>query len=260
MNAMTANAGIWAIYWCFFNRADAWLLIKVEMVSVDATSDIGPTKINYRVTPAGISIPSVTFTAPGITETRANVSGDIYFTYNQSDLPYGASTIRLSYLGCNRDLTVSKVGVGKGPAIEIVIATIPVDPGWVHLPISHQLTEVYAKITYTGAPVLAGSYTLYVGASHVMLEAASTVTINWAYEKHRYHDNDGTHNDQAMTLYTEGPTLPPTTDFRKFYDTTDSKFFKPGNGLEGIAQLETVKLDDILPLNLANEDVDQDLE
>ena len=74
-------------------------VIKVEVVSVDATSDIGPTKINYRVIPSGVSIPSVTFTAPGMTETRANVNGDFFFTYNQSDLSYGSSEITFVVFG-----------------------------------------------------------------------------------------------------------------------------------------------------------------
>jgi hypothetical protein len=202
----------------------------------------------------------MTFTAPGITETRADVSGDFYFTYNQSDLPYGESQITLEYLGCEAVLTVNKEGVGTGQTEEIIIATIPVDPGWVHWPISHRLSEGYARITYSGAPVLPDSYTLHVGGSHVTLEADETVTIDWAHEKHRYHDDDGTYNEQAMTLYTGGPTLPPTTAYRKFYDSTDDRFFIPGKNLEGIAQMESVSLDGILPLNLANENIDQELE
>jgi hypothetical protein len=237
-----------------------WDILSVDIVSVDATDDIGPTKINYRINPSGVSIPSMTFTAPGITETRADVSGDFYFTYNQSDLPYGESQITLEYLGCEAVLTVNKEGVGTGQTEEIIIATIPVDPGWVHWPISHRLSEGYARITYSGAPVLPDSYTLHVGGSHVTLEADETVTIDWAHEKHRYHDDDGTYNEQAMTLYTGGPTLPPTTAYRKFYDSTDDRFFIPGKNLEGIAQMESVSLDGILPLNLANENIDQELE
>jgi hypothetical protein len=107
---------------------------------------------------------------------------------------------------------------------------------------------------------LPDSYTLHVGGSHVTLEADETVTIDWAHEKHRYHDDDGTYNEQAMTLYTGGPTLPPTTAYRKFYDSTDDRFFIPGKNLEGIAQMESVSLDGILPLNLANENIDQELE
>ena len=252
----TESLGSYAV---FFWTAVEGSLLKVEVVSVDATSDIGPTKINYRVIPSGVSIPSVTFTAPGMTETRANVSGDFFFTYNQSDLSYGSSEITLSYLGCETIVKVNKEGVGKGPAEEIIIATIPVDPGWVHWPISHRLTEGYARITYS-APVLPDSYTLHVGGSHVTLEADSSVTINWAHEKHRYHDDNGTYNEQTMTLYTGGPTLPPTTAYRKFYDSTDDRFFRPGKNLEGIAQMDSVQLDGILPLNLANENVDQELE
>ena len=33
MNTNTARAGIGLIYWCFFNRADAWFVLKVEMIT-----------------------------------------------------------------------------------------------------------------------------------------------------------------------------------------------------------------------------------
>jgi len=235
--------------------------VHVDAISVDATDDIGPTKINYRVVPSGVCIPSVTFEAPGMNETRANVAGSIMFTYNQTDLPFGGSSIVLSYNGGQTALAVEKQAVSAGPAEEIVIATVPVGPdqGWVNYPITHQLREAYWRITYSGAPVVPGSYTLQARGSVVSLEADPQVTINAADERHRYHDADRTYPEEPMALVT-GETLPATTAYRKWYDLCSDRFFKPGNALQGIAQVESVRLDGQLPLNLANEEIDQSLE
>lgn len=241
--------------------------LRVEVVSVDATDDIGPTKINYRVTPSGISIPSVTFTAPGMTETRANVGGDFFFTYNQSDLPEGESTIRLSYLGCNTDLTATRTPTGKGPATELVIATVVEEengtPVMLQIPITHKIqAEGYDRITYS-APVVSGSYTLHVGGSAVKVETGTGYEIQQIQEKHKYRDTNGTYLEQFMTEDT-GPTIPPSSDILKYFDSTDDRFFRPGLGLEGIARLDVIAFEGdagpVFPLALTNEEVDQDLE
>jgi hypothetical protein len=62
-----------------------------------------------------------------------------------------------------------------------------------------------------------------------------------------------------MTLKT-GSTLPPTLPSRKFYDSNADRFFVPGKNLEGIAKLESIMLDGVLPLSLDNENVNQELE
>lgn len=242
--------------------------LKVEVVSVDATSDISPVKINYQLLPSGISLPSVTFTAPGITETRANVGGNFFFTYNQADLPEGNSTIQLAHLGNNTDLAVTRTSTGQGPANELVIATVLWEEngsaGYINIPITHNImAEGYDRITYMGAPTLPGSYTLWVGGSSVKVETSPDYPIASINEKHKYHDSGGTYAEQFMTPDT-GPTIPEATEYRKYFDSMDDRYFRPGLGLTGIARLDVVAFDDggqtVFPLVLSNEEVDQTLE
>ena len=134
----------------------------------------------------------------------------------------------------------------------------------VHIPITHKINpEGYWRITYSGAPVVSGSRTLHVGTTSVKVEVPQTRNISWVLEKHRYHDNDGNHCEKVMSLYT-GATLPATTDYRKFYDSSSDAYFKPGNGMTGIAQLDAMAFEDngnvVQPLNIANEEVDQSME
>lgn len=243
------------------------VVFKVEIISVDATDDIGPTKINYKVTPSDISLPSATFTAPEMTETRANVSGNFFFTYNQSDLPEGDSTIRLSYLGSKTDLTATRTPTGKGPATELVIATIVEEENEqqviLPIPITHTLqAEGYDRITYS-ASVVSGSYFLRVGGAAVKVETGPGYEIHLLHEKHKYQDNNGTYLEQFMTEDT-GPTFPQSSDTLKYFDSTDDRFFRQGFGLEGIARLDVIAFEGdagpVFPIALTNEEVDQDLE
>jgi len=240
-------------------------VVNVELVSVDATDDIGPTKINYRVIPSGASIPSMTFTAPGMTETRVNVSGDFYFTYNQSDLAEGENFVRLSYSGCNIDITVTKSPIPKGSATEIAVAWMPAEPGYPPVPyaISHEIiAERYYRITYT-VPVISGSRTLLIGSSDVRVETDAAHPMAVIIEKHRYDDSEGSYCNKDMTMYT-GDTIPQTTNYRKFFESSDNKFMKPNNGLKGIAKIWSIAFDEesglVYPIWLENSEADQNLE
>ena len=46
MNTNTARAGIGLIYWCFFNRADAWFVLKVELTNIKFNWDAGSSAID----------------------------------------------------------------------------------------------------------------------------------------------------------------------------------------------------------------------
>ena len=72
------------------------------------------------------------------------------------------------------------------------------------------LTETYWRISYS-VPVLSGTRTLWLGASHVTVEISQPVSIDWVNELHRYHDSLGNHDQQGMALFVGGPVLPPMT-------------------------------------------------
>ena len=234
-------------------------LFELHAVSVEASEESGLATLHCQVLPVSAILPQIVFTGPWGTTTRYDVGGNFSFSFDQHDIPDGDSEMTLSFGSCNESVSISRENVAKGPSDEIVVATVAVDPGWVHYPISHCLTEVYSRITYS-IPLSSNAHTLFLGASHVTLEVNYPLTIDLASELHRYHDSRGNHNAQSMTLYTGGPTLPPTTDYRKFYDSFDDSFFIPGIGLEGISQLDAIKLGDDIPISLINEDNDLELE
>ena len=247
------------------SNAAGWTVAKdvtvfqVEGLSVDAFGENGAATLHCRVAPDGATLPYVSFTGPGVEETLWNVSGTFGFSYNQHDIPQGVSEMSVRHCRGAVSVSILREGVGQGPAEEIVIATMPVDPGWVHWPIAHSLTETYWRISYS-VPVLSGTRTLWLGASHVTVEISQPVSIDWVNELHRYHDSLGNHDQQGMALFVGGPVLPPMTSSRKYFDSTNDVFRCPGMGLRGMAQLDAIQLDGTIPMNLANENVDQMLE
>ena len=235
-------------------------LFELHAVSVEASEESGLATLHCQVLPVSAILPQIDFTGPWGTTTSHDVGGNFSFSFDQHDIPDGASEMTLSFGSCNESVSISRENVTKGPTLEVVVAIVAVDDReFVQYPISHWLTEVYSRITYS-IPLSSNAHTLFLGASHVTLEVNYPLTIDLASELHRYHDSRGTHKAQSMTLYTGGPTLPPTTDYRKYYDSSDDSFFIPGIGLEGISQLDTIKLGDDIPISLLNEDNNLELE
>ncbi len=197
-----------------------------------------------------------------------SVGDDFFFTYSQNDLADGDNPIKLTCLGHEVAFMATKTPKSKGPANEEVIATILWDSegavGYVNIPIQHDiLAEAYYLITY-GVPVLPGGYTLQVRGTAVKVMSGSAYPIGIVAEKHRYETDGGTYCETAMTL-DDGPTLDPPLDYRKYFNSEADRYFRTGHGLTGFAQLDDIAFTDeggnnIIPLNLLNEDTDQELE
>ncbi len=243
-------------------------VMNILVESIDATSDIEPTKINYQIYPPNVSIPSITFTAPGMTETRANQSGLVTFTYNQTDLVQGDNSFELEYLAEKTEFTATKEQVITSQALETVVATYPanqIPPVIIPLSIQHKLRAIYWRIVYENVDVLSGSYTLQLEKSTAMIEVFEDPnrTIAWHNEFHRYEDDEDVYDDGIMPELT-GDQLPPITLHRKYNESTSSRFLQPGIGLTSIATLDNITFSEggmqVQPYTLTNESVDQSLE
>ena len=239
-------------------------VIDIQAISAEASDNIGPSIISYEIMPASVTIPSVEFNAPGITETKINVSGNFSFTYNQADLLNGQNPISLYYLGCSNNFSVTKTGISQGPSEDISIAWMPADQGLPPVPyaIAHQITaERYYRIEYD-LPLIEGSYDLVIGSTDTKVEADASVVIGLAIEKHRYVDSSETYLNTQMDIVTE-PTIPPTTDYRKYFASSASLFMKSGESLTGICKLESIAFNDnglVFPILITNDEVVQSLE
>ncbi|MDD5326714.1 MAG: choice-of-anchor Q domain-containing protein [Phycisphaerae bacterium] len=185
-------------------------LIKVEIVSVDA-SDPFNTKVNYRVLPQGTVISSATFIAPGKTETKYNLSGEFYFTYNQNDAGWGLNTIRLEYGDSGIvDCDVTKTSRMPSDAMEVLGAYFMVE-GVGQRVYNHSLRETYNSYTYS---------TTYSGKTINTEHSTALIDFGQDYdsitewtERHKYSWSGGESDWVEMTV-AEG-LFPPNTAGRE---------------------------------------------
>jgi hypothetical protein len=228
---------------------------EVEVTSVDAT-DPPNTKVNYRLRPSGVTIGSATFTAPGKRETKTNLSGDFYFTYNQKNLSIGDNTIRLEatigsttlIIDCTA-IRTEKKAPPTGTEQEMMFLRVPVEGvGLVLVGLTHSLFEQFHSITYS-VPVVGGSKTIWVGESTVnirssIIEGVPTeiATLGgmpmWA-ERHMYRDNGGDHLEQMMSDVI-GETVPAQGPHYRSKHSFNDDFFPPNNNLTGIGRFDSI--------------------
>ena len=222
--------------------------VGIEAISVDATNPQA-TIVNYRVTPSDVDVDSVIFEVAGTTQTRSNVSGNFSFSFDQSNLPLGSSTISLTGTKCDgsitKDITVSRV-IKSGVAKEVAFGKIFIKEGAFTIPVNHDLFELWHSIGYS-VPVVKGSKTVWVGESSVNLKTLINNQIPtgigvWS-EEHYYGDNDGEHLNQMM-IDVSGPTLPRQGPNFKSKVSSNNSFFKANNGLTGFATIIDLQIKD----------------
>jgi len=182
-------------------------VVEVEIVSVDA-SDPFNTKINYRTNPLSATIPSVTFTAPGKTDSKTNVSGNFYFTYDQRDVGWGSNTICLAYLGTHVDCSVTKTE--KMPeAMEVLCAYFAVTGVGLRL-YNHTLRETYDPHIYSVA--YSGKTIRTCNSTALMNFGADYYNICGWTERHKYSWSGAETDWVSMSV--AGGLLPPNTNGR----------------------------------------------
>jgi len=210
----------------------------VEAVNVNATAPHS-TKINYHVEPSNAIIESATFTAPGKTETKTNLSGDFYFTYDQADLATGSNTIRLEYSTKTLDVTATRENKLTPQETEIVTAFFAIEGVGSRI-YTHKLNEIYHKVSYS---ISYSGYTIWIGKGHAALfvgEDYYTISTGigisgagWA-ESHKYTWANGGTNYQGMT-HSEGMGNPQT-----LYKQCSDNLWPLSGGIVGIARVNSL--------------------
>lgn len=200
-------------------------VIDVDVVSADA-SDPYSTKINYQINPFDAIVPSVSFTAPGTSDSKSNVSGSFYFTYDQSDAGWNSNTIRLEY--CNSgivDCTVTKTEE-KPDDMEVLSAYFLA--GGVGLRLyNHYLRETCDPHVYSCSY---SGKTIYTMSSTVIMYFAQDLEniAGWG-ENHNYSWAGGGTGSTSMS-WGEG-LLPPGAASKH----CNTKIWCIPNSLKGIA-------------------------
>jgi len=184
-------------------------VVKPEIVSVDA-NDPNNTKVNYRTNPIDGVIPLVDFNAPGTTDSKSNVSGDFYFTYDQNDVDWGVNTIHLE-CGCGSyavDCNVTKTN--KMPDDTEVLSVYFLVEGVGLRLYNHKLRESYNSYVYS---IPYSGKTIHTGASTVLIDFGADYNniCGWT-EDHKYSWTGG--GTSWVTMVVGSGWLPPNTASR----------------------------------------------
>ncbi|MBA7679096.1 hypothetical protein ES703_87379 [subsurface metagenome] len=186
---------------------------EVEVVSVDASDPLN-TNIHYLTNPLDALISSVSFSAPGTTGSKTDVSGSFHFSYNQADAGWSSNIIRLEYGSLKfADCTITKTQ--KSPdAFELINAYFLVD-GVGYRTYSHELCETYNPHVYS---VTCSGKTIYTQNSTTLVDFAQDYdNISTWTESHKYSWSGG--ETEFVSMWApENVILPPTTRAR-FCDT-----------------------------------------
>ena len=234
--------------------------IKVEKVSVEVPSSNGVAVVRYRLHPQDAVLDSCSFSAPGKTETRNSVTGTFAFTFDQGSLTEGSTTITLQYLDSILNFTAIMTSMARGPADEVAIARIPNDPGTYSVLIEQRLREGYRKFTYNDiATILPGYYAQATGSAVSIELVDQRESFGLTGEYHKYVSQSVSTSFGAMQQSTE-VSIPPTTDYQRFYHAESNLYFIPGQGMEGIAKIEVATISDIPPIEVTNQEINQELE
>jgi fibronectin type 3 domain-containing protein/predicted SAM-dependent methyltransferase/subtilisin-like proprotein convertase family protein len=231
--------------WIFVLRdyePEAIIHTSIEIISVDA-SDPYNTKVNYRTEPSNVIIDSATFTAPGKTETRNNLSGDFYFTYNQDDLNWNwedSLTPEIISLVFNigtssyvKESAVQMIKKNTEEAQEIVTAYFLAEGVGLRI-YNHMLRESYYKVHYS---VRYSGKTIRVGSSSAALNLQSDYhnigDKGWS-ESHKYIYSGGSTPEQMMMV----PSDPIYANLNTRYKESSSNLWPTENDLMGIATVK----------------------
>jgi len=170
-------------------------LVKLTATSVDASTPAS-TKVNYNLEPAGVTLPSATFTAPGKSEGKTKLSGTFYCTYDQGDvnwsyesnvkwyditltgtLPGGASI--------TETIQVSRIWKTTPPATEVVSAYFLVEGVGLRTYV-HSLWELHHQADYS---ITSSGKKAWVGESTALLHLGQDYEeisdLGWT-ETHKY--------------------------------------------------------------------------
>jgi len=225
---------------------------SLQTANVDATNPHA-VRINYHVDPHDIVLDTGMFTAPGITETRANLATDFSFTYDQGSLVTGNNTITLQTTSggarCTRNITVTNNLTNApdgGEMTETAVFHILLNDGGQIIPVIHDIFAAFKFICYS-VNVLPVSKTLWVGESIVNISTTESSEIPTAIsawtEQFELRDTNGTQLDQVMVDFA-GQTIPPQgPNFRSKKIVLDA-YFSPDLNITAVGKISTLVFTD----------------
>jgi hypothetical protein len=229
-------------------------VVEVEILNVDATNPTN-TNVNYQVVPSSIILDTVTFNAPGTTQTRSNVSGSFYFTFDQTNLSLGDSVIGLTAIKYDWTIVSNTIANRERKvtlqAQEIVTAYFLVEGVGTRI-YRHGLTEIYHQVFYS---VPYSGKTTWVGESRASLylggDYSNIGDLDWG-ETHKYIYLGGETDPQDMT--TSFGLGNPDTRYKESFDN----IWPEPTGLTGIATVKHLFYDSVAGA-IINANVDQSI-
>jgi len=218
-------------------------VLRVNVINIDATSP-SATIIKYKVT--GSSLPSVTFTAPGKTETRYGIpEGEFTFTYDQNALSSGLASedSRINSIDLLTMYGLVHIEVTRtekyGDTEGVYAGRIAVDEYMINVPVVHSFHQGWQVVTYN-VPMVENSKTVWLGNATVNITTSPSdafpTDISVWLEKHRSKDSGCILCEQDMTLETR-ETLPPQTVNHKSQTCSDNLWIVPTTTRKGQVQM-----------------------
>ncbi len=267
----TVSLGSYAVF--FWTAVEA-SIIKVEIVSVDAT-DPSFAKLKCRVTPPSVTLDSVDFKITDAYEneiysdSKTCVSGDFVFTFNQAVLErsawvwdedgstdeIGPNTLKI--IGHKDSVSCEDSCQGRldthwtAYAGNIVSAYFLVEGVGLRL-YGHDLAESYDKFSYT-VP-FTGKY-LWIGSSHIILDVNHPndySNISWG-ESHKYINAEGDFGAQALGV-AQG-----NENELKFYNGRSYSGWPDPTNLKGIARVDSLFWGSFGAMQYWNREVDRNI-
>ena len=204
------------------------VVTDIVVLSADASTP-SSTKINYRTEPIDGIVESVSFYAPGTTDSKSNVSGNFYFTYDQSDIgSNGTHTIRAEYGNSqSEDCTVTKTYKMPSDAVETLTAYFFVEGVGLRL-YNHYARETYKSHTYS--VTYSGKTINTIRSAALMFFGADYSSISAWTEEHKYSWSGG--DTSWVNMTSMSGLYPPNTNGM---ECTTVTWLEP-TSLEGIAK------------------------
>jgi len=236
------------------SKAIRIVVTGIVVLSADASTP-SSTKINYRTDPIDGIVESVSFSAPGTTDSKSNVSGNFYFTYDQSDIgSYGTHTIRAEYGDFqSEDCTVTKTYKMPPDAMETLSAYFLVEGVGLRV-YNHSARETYKSHTYSVS--YSGKTINTIHSAALMFFGADYSSICSWTEQHKYSWSGG--DTSWVNMTSMSGLYPPNTDGM---ECTTVTWLVP-TSLEGIAKCTGLLYDyggGSVPGAITNAEVDRSM-
>ncbi len=248
-------------------------VVGVEIINVDAT-DPNNALVNYQLLPLTATVSSATFTAPGATQTKTNLTGNFSFSFDQNNLLAGDNILQLSVqingFSSNKTVVATRTNMqvfNEEFTSFLILFEFNGANVSVRVPVNHDIYELFYEFSYS-VPIIPTSKTIKVGNSLVNITTPALLLVptkisifggipQWT-EEHLYRSNLGDQFNQIMS--DDLNTLPPQSSHFRSKRSSNNQFFAPGTNLQSVAEIKLLVIEkDIFPFSYVNKEIDVDL-